>query len=84
MRGNPAIEAAETSVTTTVGRQPGPGRGMRRMSRVPAWWSTMPTTMNSAALNRAWANTSSQASTTVSAVPNPNITTMKPSWLIVP
>ena len=62
----------------------GPGRGRRRMSRVPVWWSMMPTTMNSAALNRAWASTSSHASTTVSAVPRPNITTMNPSWLMVP
>src|SRR5690606_17621742 len=53
-------------------------------SRVPAWWSTIPTTMNSAALNSAWARTSSLASTTVSGVPRPNNTTMKPSWLTVP
>ena len=44
----------------------------------------MPTTMNSAALNRAWASTSSLASTTVAVVPSPNITTMNPSWLTVP
>jgi hypothetical protein len=84
MRGKPAIEAADTSVTTTVGRQPGPGRGIRRMSRVPVWCSTMPATRNSAALNRACASTSSQASTTVAAVPSPNMTTMNPSWLTVP
>jgi hypothetical protein len=35
-------------------------------------------------LEQAWASTSSEASTTVSAVPSPNITTMNPSWLTVP
>ncbi len=82
--GKPAIDAADTTVTTMTGRHPGPGRRSSRMSRVPAWWSTMPTTMNRAALNSACASTSSHASTTVSAVPRPNITTMNPSWLTVP
>ena len=42
------------------------------MSRVPVWWSTMPTTMNSAALNAAWATSSTQPAVVAAGVPAPN------------
>ena len=59
-------------------------RGRWRMSLVPSWWSITPTDMNSVALNTAWARTSTQPAVADSAVPMPNSTNMKPSWLIVP
>ena len=82
--GTPAIEAAAMVVTTSTPRQPGPGRGSQRTSRVPRWWSTMPTTMNEAALNAPWASSMMQPATSAVGVPHPNTAIMKPSWLIVP
>ena len=54
------------------------------MSRVPVWWSMMPTTMNSAALNRAWPKIIATPAVVASGVPTPNRTSRKPSWLTVP
>ncbi len=69
--GTPAIDAALTTATTLVGPHPAPRAGSARMSRVPAWWSTMPTTMNSAALNRPWAISRAQPATVASGSPEP-------------
>lgn len=54
------------------------------MSRVPVVWSMIPTTMNSAALNIAWATTIVMPASAASRVPRPTRTIMKPSWLTVP
>ena len=40
--------------------------------------------MNSAALNTAWASSSTQPAVGELGVPTPNSTIMKPSWLTVP
>ena len=55
------------------------------MSRVPVWWSMMPTTMNSAALNSGVREQHDACPAVVaSGVPAPNRTMRKPSWLTVP
>jgi hypothetical protein len=54
------------------------------MSRVPASWSTMPTTMNSAALNAPWASSTTTPACARSYSPMPNSSIMNPSWLTVP
>lgn len=54
------------------------------MSREWAWWSITPTTMNSGALNRAWAMINTTPASVASGRPAPNITIKKPSWLTVP
>ena len=54
-----------------------------RMSRVPASWSMTPMSMNSAALNRAWATVWTTAAVRASGVPTPIMATRSPSWLIV-
>ena len=51
---------------------------------MPVWWSTMPTTMNAIALNRAWAISRTMPACVAAGVPAPNRTTRKPSWLTVP
>ena len=51
---------------------------------MPVWWSITPTTMNNAALNRAWAMITVIAAWVAAGVPAPNSTTRKPSWLTVP
>ena len=78
------MEAATTpAVAATTGqRRPSPSR--TRRSRVWVWWSTTPTSMNSAALKIPWAISSVQPANTASSVPAPKSTIMKPSWLIVP
>ncbi len=58
--GMPAIDPAATAATASTAPQPGPGRGSRRTSRVPRWWSTMPTTMKAAALKAPWASSITQ------------------------
>ena len=78
------MDAAATSATAWVGRHVGPSRGSSRMSREWTPWSTTPTTMKSAALNRAWASRRAHPAAVVSGRPSPNSTMRKPSWLIVP
>jgi hypothetical protein len=78
------MDAALTSATTRVGVHPESRNGSSRMSRVCASWSTIPTTMNSAALNSPWASTNAHPAAVASGWPMPRRTTMKPSWLIVP
>ena len=51
---------------------------------MPAWWSTMPTTMKAAALNAPWASSMTHPATSASGVPQPNTATINPSWLTVP
>lgn len=82
-RGMPAIDAAASTAMT---RSTGIRTSMtarRRMSRVPAWWSTTPTTMNREDLNSAWAAVCTVAAVSASGVPTPTIATSRPSWEIV-
>ena len=58
--GRPAIDAAAKVATTAMTGQRRPSPVSARRSRVWHWWSTMPTTRNSADLNRAWAISSTQ------------------------
>ena len=82
--GMPAIDAALIVATILVGVHPRPTGGSSRMSRVPVWWSRMPTTMNSAALNTAWDMRITMPAVVIAGLPAPNSTIMKPSWLTVP
>lgn len=82
--GTAAIDAAATRPVTWVGLQAAPSRGRDRMSRVCRPWSTIPTTMNRVALNRAWATSRAQPATVASGRPMPTSTVMNPSWLMVP
>ena len=60
-------------------------RGIRRRSRVPNWWSRMPTTMNVGGLEaRRGRAAAPHRPPSPPAVPMPNTATMKPSWLTVP
>ena len=82
--GTPAIEAAASvaTVASTGAARPTPDRSRR--SRVPASWSRMPTTRNSAALNSACATSIATPASAAFAVPAPNSTASRPSWLTVP
>ena len=82
--GRPAIDApAMTAVPNSTGAER-PTPDSARMSRVPAWWSTMPTTRNSVALNSAWASSIAIPARAVARVPTLKTTIRKPSWLTVP
>ena len=82
--GMPAIDPAATAATASTPPQPGPGRGSRRTSRVPRWWSTIPATMKAAALKAPWASSITQPAVSAAGVPQPNTAIISPSWLIVP
>ncbi len=49
-----------------------------------AAWSTMPTTMNNAALNSACAVSMAMPASAPLLVPNPTMAIRNPSWLTVP
>ena len=53
--GTPAIDAALVTAATLVGTPSHAQRGKQADVARAVWWSTMPTTMNAIALNRAWA-----------------------------
>ena len=55
-----------------------------RTSRVPDWWSMMPTTRNRVALNSPWARSIARPASAASGVPSPTTMVRKPSWLTVP
>ena len=80
----PAIDAAEATVTTTNGRHAAVSGGISRRSRVPRFRSMVPTDMNRAALNTAWASSITHPAAVAAGVPMPNSTIRKPSWLTVP
>ena len=61
-----------------------PSQASRLMSRVPVAWSMTPTTMNSEALNIAWAHSRASPASIMSLPPVPTITVIRPSWLTVP
>ena len=82
--GTPAIEAAARMLTPRIGRHEASNPWRRRTSRLPTWWSMIPTTMNSAALNAPWASRSTMPAWASSYSPIPNSSIMKPSWLTVP
>jgi len=77
-----AIFAVEAAFASTGIRLPTPDSS--RQSRVPAAWSTMPTTRNSVDLNSACASSRATPASAASRVPKPTTTIMKPSWLTVP
>lgn len=78
------MEAAETvPITATTGATRATPERTRR-SRVPNFLSTMPTTMNSGALNRAWASSIAVAASRASWVARPATAARKPSWETVP
>ena len=82
--GIPAMDAAPIMATTNNMGAVRPTPESLRMSRVPAWWSMMPTLRNRVALNRPCAMTMPMPAIAVSAVPNATTAVMKPSWLTVP
>ena len=82
--GTPAMEAAPMTATTSSWGALPATPDSRRMSRVPAWWSMMPTVRNRVALNRPWAITMASPAMAVSAVPKETTAVMNPSWLTVP
>ena len=82
--GRPAIEAAATIAIVAITGIRRPSPESLRQSRVPAAWSTMPTTRKSAALNRACASSRVTPASAASRVPYPVTSTRKPSWLTVP
>ena len=55
-----------------------------RTSRVPDWWSMIPTTRNRVALNSPWASSIARPARAASGVPRPTTMVRKPSWLTVP
>ena len=77
--GMPAIAAAPRQVAPKVHgmrRHSGPSR---RRSRVPASWSTTPTSMNSPDLNSACASVCRAAAARAAGVPMPIVATIQPS-----
>jgi hypothetical protein len=77
--GNPAMDAALTAATIFTGPQPGPSWGSVRRSRLPVSWSSIPTTMKSAALPSPWATSSTHPASTAAGVPSPNSSARYPS-----
>ena len=81
---NPAmLNAARVAIAASTGTRL-PSWASLRMSRVPAAWSMMPTTMNSDALNSACASIIVMPASAASWLPVPTSTMMNPSWLTVP
>ena len=70
--------------TISSGRWLAPMPERVRRSRLPVSLSTMPTTMNSAALNSPWASSIAAPASAASSVPRPLIMIRKPSWETVP
>ncbi len=77
------LAVAPAAITNSPGSRC-PSQASRRMSRVPVAWSTMPTTMNRAALNIACAHSMVSPASIRSPPPEPTSTVMRPSWLTVP
>ena len=82
--GSAAMLAVAAAATTKSGLCRPPSHASLRMSRVPVAWSTMPTTMNSAALNMACAHSIANPASIRSLPPAPTIRVIRPSWLTVP
>ena len=82
--GRPAIDAVAMTATTATGRRLAWSPESCRRSRVWAAWSTIPTVMNSVALNSPWASSSAAAAKVASSQPAPKSATRNPSWLTVP
>ena len=81
--GRPAIDAPATIAMVAVTGISCSRPPRRRMSRVPASWSTMPAFMNSAALKVAWLRMWNTAATAASGVPKPSSMVTRPRWLTV-
>ncbi len=77
------LAAAPTAMISS-GRCARPRPDSLRMSRVPVAWSMTPTTMNSAALNIAWAHSIASPASIMSGPPVPTMMVIRPSWLTVP
>ena len=77
------LAAAAAAMTSSTGLRE-PSHASSRMSRVPVAWSMTPTTMNSVALNIAWAHNSASPASITSPPPVPTSTVIIPSWLTVP
>ncbi|SHV08205.1 Uncharacterised protein [Mycobacteroides abscessus subsp. abscessus] len=82
--GTPAMLAAAIPAITSSGGCRLPSQASLRISRVPTVWSMIPTTMNSAALNKACAHSMTSPASRISGSPVPVSTTRNPSWLTVP
>ena len=82
--GTPAMDAAPIPATTARAREDRKTPESLRMSRVPAWWSMMPTTRNSVALKSPWASSMASPASAASGFPSPTTMVRKPSWLTVP
>ena len=81
--GTAAIEAAPTTTQPKVHGIRCHSTPRRRESRVPAWWSTTPMSMNSEDLNSAWARVCTTAAASAKPVPTPMVVTIQPRWLTV-
>ncbi len=77
------LAAAATAITSRLLLRC-PSHASLRMSRVPVVWSMTPTTMNSAALNIACAQSIASPASIRSLPPAPTIRVINPSWLTVP
>ena len=77
--GNPAMLAAAAAAMTSSAGLLAPSQASSRMSRVPVAWSITPTTMNSVALNIAWAHNRASPASIMSPPPVPTITVIIPS-----
>ncbi len=82
--GMAAIDAPATTAATATTGMDRPTPDSLRRSRVPALWSTIPTTRNRVDLNSAWEMSRASPPRAAARVPSPVRTTRKPSWLTVP
>jgi hypothetical protein len=78
------MDAAPMAATTPSAREERKTPDNLRTSRVPDWWSMMPTTRNRVALNSPWARSIASPASAASGVPRPTTMVRKPSWLTVP
>ncbi len=77
------MDAAASTATAQVAGRRTPSRDSRRRSRVPAWWSMTPVTMNRLDLNSAWASSMTAPASAAVLVPAPSRAISMPSSLMV-